>query len=178
MPDYRSTASLVANTAAPAAGTGAAAATGLSAASPYIAVGLAAASFIGSIFSSNRRNELLKKKATFERERIRKQSVGKFLQGQAEVGHLQSTLAGGGLDVSSTGLKSLLETSVKSTLEAGFDTADQTYKNIMAGETSAMNTLLGAASSAGTTYFNMSSSLSSLDHSNQMSKLLKEYRNV
>ena len=169
---------LTSNTLPGAATAGAAggAATGLAAAAPYVAVGLAAFQFFGSIFSSNKRNEMLRKRAQFERQRRRRQAVGRFLQGQAEVGQLESTLAGGGLDVSSTGLKTLLETSIKSTLEEGYAQADQQYKNILSGQTSAVNTLLGAAASAGTTYFNVSSSLSNLSHSNQMRDLLSQYK--
>ena len=141
-----------------------------------LGIGLGIASGIGSLFSSNRQNELIKKQAEIQRDRVMKQSIGEYFQSQIDIGHLQSTLAGGGLDVSDENFKNILETSARASLEQGFDQAEQLEQNILSGQSSALNDLLGAVSTGLSTGFSATNALKSVDYNNQLQKLLDKQR--
>ena len=133
-----------------------------------LALGLGVAKGLSSLLSSGRRNKLLKKQANFQRERAQKQAISQYFKAQIDLGQLQSALAGGGVDVSDSNLKNILETSAKASLETGFERADEIQNNVLNQRTSGIQNLLGAISSGGTAYFNFSDILSRIDYGDKL----------
>ena len=128
----------------------------------------AVTSGIGSLVASRRRNRALEIKANIEQSVLQKRAVGEFLEGQLNIGQLESTLAAGGIDVKSTGIENILREQIGATFDRGFDVADETARRIRAGQTTGLSDFVGGAAASVGSYFRISSAFDNLRTNRQL----------